>query len=369
MRFHPSGKILASAGRDREIRLWDIDRVKENRLRGHHSMVSDIAFYQHGKMLISASHDHTVKFWDCSTRRLVKSITLPQHIWNFSVRPDGAMLAVANQNEIILWDLVHDRRQAILRGHSHLVWGLAFHPKKNILASASHDSTIKLWDLQDGHEIATLRGHRNKVWELLFSPDGQWIVSSGWSQDNTIRFWDTESRQQKRVIRIPGSPYSNSGIALAFHPNGNVLASGTNANGAIKLWEFPSGREIATLPGHSTTILSLDFSPDGRLLASSGEDKRIKLWDVKSGREIRTLSGHRRHVRRVEFSPDGQWLASASTDGTIKFWNIQEECNFQLDDLLARGCRWMQPYLHYNPNLRDDERGICDGISGRPEKK
>jgi WD40 repeat protein len=144
-----------------------------------------------------------------------------------------------------------------------------------------------------------------------------------------------------------------------------MLASGTNANGGIKLWEFPGGQEILTLPGHNTTILSLAFNPDGTLLASSGEDKRIKLWDVESGHEIRTLSGHSRHVRRVEFSPDGQWLASASTDGTIKFWNIQEECNFQLDDLLSQGCRRLQAYLQHNPNVRDEDRGICDEISGK----
>jgi WD40 repeat protein len=85
-----------------------------------------------------------------------------------------------------------------------------------------------------------------------------------------------------------------------------------------------SGREVRTLSGHTGTVNSVAFSPDGRLLASGSSDQTIKLWEVASGREVRTLSGHTYVVWSVAFSPDGRLLASGSGDITIKLWDISD---------------------------------------------
>ncbi len=79
---------------------------------------------------------------------------------------------------------------------------------------------------------------------------------------------------------------------------------------------------FCTLSGHTDDVLSVAFSPDGRLLASGSWDNTIKLWAVASGREVRTLSGHDSWVWSVAFSPDGLLLASASDDKTIKLWYV-----------------------------------------------
>ena len=116
-----------------------------------------------------------------------------------------------------------------------------------------------------------------------------------------------------------------------------------------------SGLERNRLESHRAWVRSVSFSPDGETLASASDDGTVKLWTVE-GEELQTLEGHRGRVRSVRFSPDGETLASANSDGTVNLWN------FNLEDLLARGCRQIANYLRHNPNVRDSDRQLCDGV-------
>ncbi|MBW4634376.1 MAG: serine/threonine protein kinase [Iphinoe sp. HA4291-MV1] len=219
-----------------------------------------------------------------------------------------------------------------LTGHSSMVLAVAISSDGRIIASGSNDNTIKLWQLETGKLLRTLgrwfSGHSNIVRAVAFSPDGQLLASGSW--DETIKLWQVSRGKEIHTL----TSYGNWINSIAFSPippnpsyqqetymRGWMLASG-GADSTVKLWIAGIGIEINTFTGHSDSVWSVAFSPDGQLLASGSSDSTIKLWQVDTGREIRTLTGHSFFVNSVTFSPDGQLLASGSADGTIKLWQV-----------------------------------------------
>ncbi|MFE1744556.1 NB-ARC domain-containing protein [Coleofasciculus sp. H7-2] len=110
-------------------------------------------------------------------------------------------------------------------------------------------------------------------------------------------------------------------LSVAFSPNGKLLAT-AGETGEIHLWQVADMKPLLTCKTHLRWILSIAFSPDGQILASSSDDRTVKLWDVRDGKCLRTLEGHSSWVWSIAFSPDGQILASSSDDRTIKLWDV-----------------------------------------------
>ncbi len=124
-------------------------------------------------------------------------------------------------------------------------------------------------------------------------------------------------------IPLPEGAVARLGLGeirdVKFSPDGRYLAVATSIG--IELREAESFELVRFLSGHTGTVTSVAFSPDGSLLASGSWDQTIKLWEVATGQEVRTLSGHSSTVSSVAFSPDGRLLASGSWDGTVLLWD------------------------------------------------
>ncbi|TVP65879.1 MAG: WD40 repeat domain-containing protein [Leptolyngbya sp. LCM1.Bin17] len=254
-----------------------------------------------------------------------------------SFSPDSTVLASSSEDGTIrLWDVRASSLNRVLQGHRHPVFRASFSPTGQILASGDARGMIKMWNVQTGEEMASVSAHSMGVSGLAFSPNGQILASSSTDNRQGIKLW---SLQTGAVLHTLTS--QNAGItSISFSPDNRFLASSGSysrtagqpeVDGDIRIWNVQTGTEVRSLRGHRGRVSRVRFSPNGRLLASSGADGTIKLWNAETGAEIRTLRGHEREVPDFYFSQNGDFLVSVSFDNTMKFWDTRTGENYRTE--------------------------------------
>jgi WD40 repeat protein len=193
------------------------------------------------------------------------------------------------------------------------------------------DPGVKIWSTKTGMLEKTCNGHAGRVNSVAFSPNGMYVVSG--SVDNTAIIWSAETGAAARILNGSGILYGHavssghtaSVNSVAFSPNGVYVVTGSSDN-TVKIWSAETGAVVRTCKGHTRSVNSVAFSPDGMYVASGSFDNTVRIWSIEPKPENkyeyvdRICEGHTRIVTCVEFSPDGKYVASGSDDKSIKFW-------------------------------------------------
>jgi WD40 repeat protein len=293
------------------------------------AVLEPLALSPDGKTIAAAGLSGTVKLWDSATGRerapplqLPKPFVATGSLLAFS--PDGKTLAVpaarpddetpAGGPRVFLYDLGTRQLRATLEGHDKEIEEVAFSPDGRTVATAA--GVVQLWDATTGKKSHPLLYATRP---LAFTPDGRLLAAAS-RRAPAIQLWDVASGEQR------GSTFDAAAAALAFSPDGAVLAVGC-FDTSVQLFSASTGRQVRQFLGHTGAPRHVAFSPDGRTLASSGSDNLVKLWDVDRASE-QDPARNPHLVEGVALSPDGKLLATAATNladpahpGEVRLWD------------------------------------------------
>ncbi|WP_202921038.1 protein kinase domain-containing protein [Anatilimnocola aggregata] len=344
----PNGQQLVVGGWGGEIRILNINSEDAPvKINTGAAEVFAVAFSPDGKTIAAgtSAKPEYVSLWDAQSGQ--RRGGLQGHAdavisVRFS-RSGESLLTGSYDNTARLWNLA-DRTSRTFRGHDWWVWSAEFSPDEKQIVTASQDGSAIVWTLATGKASPPFLGHTGPVFAASFAPDGRTIASA--SYDKRILLWDPTQLREVDLERVLGSDRTGPGVkedtsaatpfvaltghsaavrSVQFSADGKMLVSAGNDN-VVCLWDVPDHKLVKKFRGHASRVAIARFAPGGDRIASAGLDRFVKLWRISQYEEMkilggRVLHGHRDSILGAAFSPDGNTVVTASRDKTASAWN------------------------------------------------
>ncbi|KAL7803474.1 hypothetical protein V8C44DRAFT_353120 [Trichoderma aethiopicum] len=329
--FSPDGRLLASGSTD-FIMIWDLNFGKcIHKQDGYRNAIIALAFSPDGRRLISCCHRGTTIIWDvagnCMSTQSVHEHRGKADSYIPCISSDGSRIAfVSNMTfqtspVVAIWDTASGQYIRTFK-HDDWVSGTEFFPDGQQLVVFSSDE-IQIWNSHGDDPPRTLRGHADDIRSIAISPDGSRLVSS--SRDGSIRIWDISPELEDPWIREPSKR-----SRMALSPDGVTLASISNyEGGSIDIWDLLKGEQVHTFTDHSRPVTCLEFSANGKFLASTSRQLAVRIWDLATRACKKILFTPNGIIRLLKFSPDTLRLASLKSN-KIEIWDLASGLSMEL---------------------------------------
>ncbi|XP_034228755.1 transcriptional corepressor LEUNIG_HOMOLOG-like isoform X2 [Prunus dulcis] len=269
--FSSDGKLLASAGHDKKVTLWNMDTLQtESTPEEHKLVITDVRFRPNSSQLATASVDKSVRLWDA-----------------------------ANPNYCL---------QAYT-GHNSPIMSLDFHPKKtDLFCFCDHDNEIHYWNI---NPFSCTHNSKGGTAQVRFQPrTGQLLAAAS---DKMVSVFDVETDRQTHSLQ----GHSEMVNYICWDANGDYLAS--VSQNLVKIWSLASSECIQELGSNGNQFHSCVFHPSYSTLLAIGGISSLELWNTVENKRM-TISAHENIISALAQSPDTGMVASASHDSSVKLW-------------------------------------------------
>ncbi len=271
--IQPGGSLLAAAGDDHLVRIWDLTRGEVvHTLSGHTDWVRAAVFSTDGQQLLTAGMDGRILQWDVTRGARIRELFRQEHPFT-SLDLDGPserLLAVGFRCPLHILELKNGRIVQALECPCMDMRDVAVSLDGRLAAASGRNGKIRVWYLGDGSIVRELEGHERPVRALCFARDGRTLISAG--DDRTLRMWDT------RTGALASSQTTGRTKIMRLIATEEGQVAGGGSDNSIRVWEIASGDELAHFTGHTGTVSAL--ASDGTRLVSAGFDTTIRVWEL-----------------------------------------------------------------------------------------
>lgn len=312
----PASKPAATA---EQIARWKISGAKRLELVACYdgfsdSLLQSVAITEDGKQF--AIGGARITLWtfgksapevDLIEKRNQNEFARPIRALSYS--RDGKLLAAGDQSgRVLTWNALNRIESTAIKAHKGRVVQLAFSPDSKYLATTSYDGEIRVWNATDGTRIASFKASQQQVGRLLFVTE-RLLACVGME----VTLWDIASGKQESKltqdrITVPALALSRDGKRLAF-----------SDGGTLRIWDVASRSTLASLPMRGGAVDEVDFSSDGKYLATWSQDSIIRIWDLAFGQCIQAIDADGDRTNGLKWLSQGQ-LLTVSEGGRIRIW-------------------------------------------------
>ncbi|RID69574.1 hypothetical protein BRARA_C01661 [Brassica rapa] len=269
--FSSDGKLLASAGHDKKVFIWNMETLHtEIPPEEHGHIITDVRFQPNSTQLATSSFDKTIKIWDVSKPgyfvRTISGHNAPVMSLDFHPKKTDLFCSCDTNNEIRFWSI---NAANCLRGIKGASTQVRFQPKLGQMLAAASENIVSIFDVEQYRGVHSFKGHSSSVHSICWNPTGELVASLS---EDSVKVWSVGSGECIHELSSSGNKFHS----CVYHPTyPNLLVIGGYQS--LELWDTGENK-CMTIAAHECVISALAQSSSTGMMASASHDKSVKIW-------------------------------------------------------------------------------------------